>query len=112
MQELRRPELGRDQALTVKLLSLALLSSLHPHGIARAQSWAQTSAPVTNWSAIACSADGRKVVAAVYGGPIYSSTDSGATWASTTAPVTNWQALVSSAEGRRLVAAVDGGTIY
>ena len=38
---------------------------------ASAQTWTQTSAPGTNWIAIASSADGTKLVAAVYGAGIY-----------------------------------------
>src|SRR5262249_14983879 len=46
-----------------------------------AQSWTQTSAPITNWSCVALSADGTKVVAGVIGsyyvaGPIFVSTNS------------------------------------
>lgn len=66
-----------------------------------------------NWQAVACSADKTKVVAAVYGGPIYISADSGLTWAAcANAPDTNWQAVASSADGTRLAAAINGGPIY
>lgn len=66
----------------------------------------------TNWQAVACSADKTRLVAAVYGGPICISTDSGATWTVSSAPNTNWQAVASSADGTRLVAAINGGSIY
>src|SRR5262245_29507869 len=79
-----------------------------------AQTWTLTTAPATNWTAIACSADGSKVVAAVGGrkyslpqspaGPIYTSTNCGFTWNPSSAPVTNWSVLASSADGSRLVA--------
>ena len=69
-----------------------------------AQSWTQTSAPSTNWSCVASSADGSKLVAAVNGGLIYTSTNSGATWAATSAPTTNWSGIASSADGAKLVA--------
>lgn len=64
-----------------------------------------------NWRAVASSADGRTLVAVVYGGQIYVSTNYGASW---TARYTtrNWQAVASSADGRKLVAAVAGGQIY
>jgi hypothetical protein len=94
-----------------------------------AQIWTQTSAPTTNWVSVACSADGTKIVAAAgtalvtqtgsRAGPIYTSTDSGATWAPTGAPLTTWTAVACSADGTRLVAAglgqwpIDlGGSIY
>jgi hypothetical protein len=75
-----------------------------------AQTWTQTSAPVTNWTSIACSADGSKVVATAVGGfpgnvgPIYLSTNSGVTWAQATAPIANWDSVASSADGTKLVA--------
>src|SRR5438477_1148173 len=81
-----------------------------------AQTWIQTSAPITNWSSIACSADGSKVFAAsggraaASGSAIYRSTDSGLTWSTTSAPVTapyNAFSLACSADGTR-IAAVSG----
>ena len=66
--------------------------------------WERTSAPATNWSCVACSADGTRLVAASGGGLIYSSTDSGATWMATTAPSQSWYSLASSADGATLVA--------
>src|SRR5262245_6454653 len=81
---------------------LALFASVNP---GRAQTWTQTSAPITNWNSIASSADGRKFVAGVWGGGIYASTNSGATWTPTSAPRTAWSAVASSADGTKLVAA-------
>jgi len=43
-------------------------------------------------------------VAAVNGGLIYTSTNSGAAWAATSAPTTNWSGIASSADGAKLVA--------
>jgi hypothetical protein len=83
------------------------------------QTWTQTMAPTTNmwWSAIACSADGTKVIAAsgvsLYGnaptGSIYISTNSGDTWMLTMAPSNRWSSVASSEDGTRIVA-VAGGT--
>jgi hypothetical protein len=70
-----------------------------------AQNWTRTSAPITNWSCVASSADGTRLVAAVNGGLIYTSTDSGATWMATSAPGSNWASLACSADGSKLVAA-------
>lgn len=77
------------------------------------------------WTAVASSADGRKLVAADYGlrdrrdggshdssgGRIYTSEDSGATW---TPQWTNkfWNCIASSAEGSRLVAGTFGDCLY
>ncbi len=63
------------------------------------------------WDAIASSADGTQLVAAVWNGQLYTSTDAGTTW---TARESNrgWQAVASSADGTKLVAAVWSGQLY
>jgi len=78
-------------------------------GAASAPTWTQTSAPLTNWTSIASSADGRRLVASADGGfgnagPIYISTNSGATWEQTSAPVTNYSSVACSADGTKLAA--------
>jgi hypothetical protein len=45
-------------------------------------------------------------------GPIYTSTDTGATWTLTSAPTNTWTSVASSADGKKLVAAAHGGGIY
>jgi hypothetical protein len=86
-----------------------------------AQSWVATSAPVTNWSGVACSADGIKLVAVATTdssgddgpqGQIYTSADSGVTWTATSAPLNNWSSVASSADGTRLIAGCYGNPIY
>ncbi len=78
-------------------------------------SWVLTTAPATNWTTVASSADGTKLTAAgaagIYAGAagIYTSADSGAHWISDTAPNLSWQALASSADGAKLVAVGDLG---
>jgi hypothetical protein len=75
--------------------------------------------PNQNWSSVACSADGTKIVAAAapYGGtgPLYTSTNSGASWTSNSVPNQQWTFVASSADGNKLVA-VSGifisGAIY
>ena len=70
-----------------------------------------------NWSSVASSADGTKLVAGVGGnnssdlGQIYTSTDGGTNW---TARESNraWNCVASSADGTRLVAVVNSGQIY
>jgi hypothetical protein len=74
-----------------------------------AQAWILTSAPITNWSSIAMSADGTKMVAGVADGPIYISVDSGYTWTNTGAPSANWSFVASSADGNTLAATMSVG---
>lgn len=74
-----------------------------------AQTWTPTGAPTRTWDTIASSADGTKLVAAVYAGGIYTSTNSGATWTLTSAPSDGgidsaWESVASSADGSKLVA--------
>jgi hypothetical protein len=66
--------------------------------------WVATGAVATNWSCVACSADGSKLVAAVAGGWIYTSTNSGTTWEPRTSAGIDWRSVASSADGVRLAA--------
>ena len=86
------------------LLTIAVYSSLRAKG----QNWTLTSAPNTNWVAVACSADGTKLVAAVNGGGIYTSSDAGVSWLLSSAPITNWASIAASESGLKLVAAAGG----
>src|SRR5881394_1848451 len=97
-------------------LPLSLVAFLATNSLA--QSWTLTSAPLTNWGALACSADGTRIAAAAGGwktgpapypstGPVYLSTNSGLGWTLSGSPKTNWSALASSADGARLY-----GTLY
>lgn len=80
---------------------------------ATAQYWVPTTAPVTNWWALACSSNGNIVVAAggqpngpsPTGGPLYISTNSGQSW-NPSALFTNWGSLACSADGSKMFAAV------
>jgi photosystem II stability/assembly factor-like uncharacterized protein len=74
--------------------------------------WTLTSAPTNAWSAVACSADGMRIVAAVAGGGIYASADSGTNWNPTSAPSNNWSSVGCSTNGGTLVAAVNDGSIW
>ena len=85
--------------------------------------WATPAAPANFWlsniwSAVASSADGTRLVAAAEAtignssflpGPIYTSTNSGATWALSGAPSNVWYSVACSADGTRLVAASYAG---
>lgn len=97
--------LGEGQSATVALVGSVLFATVF--GIfllsADAQSWVQTSAPATNWQALACSADGTKVVATFNGG-IYTSTDFGANWRlAGNAPVMSFPSVASSEDGTKVV---------
>jgi photosystem II stability/assembly factor-like uncharacterized protein len=74
----------------------------------------ESSAGVKDWQSIATSANGLKLVAVVYGGLIYTSTDGGVTWTERAASLgnKNWQCVASSADGVKLVAAANGDYIY
>ncbi len=73
-----------------------------------AQQWTQsTNALNLVWWAVASSADGTKLVAAVYNGGIYTSTNSGLTWVSNNVPARIWFSVASSADGTRLVAVIN-----
>ena len=59
---------------------------------------------------MASSADGTKLVAVVFGGYIYASTDSGVTWTRPQGSFSqDWMSVASSADGTRLVAVTGGG---
>ncbi len=62
------------------------------------------------WRSVASSADGTKLVAVVYGGEIYTSSDAGFSWMARNAGTRNWSAVASSADGTTLVATVDSVT--
>jgi hypothetical protein len=72
--------------------------------------WTAQNSGSRNWSSVASSADGIKLVAVDFGyigsrGQIYTSTDSGVTWtAQNNAPAAAWQSVASSADGTKLVA--------
>ena len=68
-----------------------------------AQILTQTSAPATNWTSIASSADGTRLVAG-NGTGIWISTNSGNSWTQTTAPASSWVSVASSADGSQLAA--------
>ena len=75
----------------------------------------QTGSGSRGWTAITSSSDGTKLAAVVYGGDIWTSTDSGVTWANKTASlgVQNWSSITSSSDGSVLAAAtVNGGNVY
>ena len=110
----------RLRRLRFRVASLCFLLSLINYTIA--QNWQLASAPIaTNWSAIAASADGSKIVALANGSVrnaavaagIYTSTDFGVTWtAQTNGPIAKWSSVAASADGTTLVAVADGPAAY
>jgi hypothetical protein len=97
---------GKLVAVTVAGFLLTSATSLFP------QNWTLTSAPLTNWTCVASSADGNRLVAAASGGLIYASTNAGTTWTTTDAPSTNWSDIASSADGSKLVALTESANWY
>jgi len=72
----------------------------------------------SSWSSVASSADGTKLVVAAEAtigngsflpGPIYTSTDSGASWIPSGAPSNVWYSVACSADGAKLAAAAYAG---
>jgi hypothetical protein len=90
---------------------LGFLSTLVSIGVAE---WIPTPAPAKPWTAITCSADGKKVVALSYPDSIWTSTNGGLSWTSNAVASGSWYGLSSSAEGNNLVACVNdsGKGIY
>jgi hypothetical protein len=118
------------RAKCLVLLVAGLTGLLAVANGAIAQTWTLTSAPQAtgestwNWMAVACSADGTKLVAAGLKGRIYSlgdcdsfdmassiytSADAGLTWHQTSSPTNVWSAVASSANGAKLVALSPAG---
>src|SRR5215471_21676530 len=81
---------------------------------ARAQTWTVTTAPTAyQWSSIASSADGSRLIAgSLVSRRVYTSTNSAATWISNNVPFIEWGAVASSADGTALIAASTSGPLY
>lgn len=94
--------------------SYPLLPSQGPIYLSRdsGQTWTQSSAPVTNWSSVACSADGKTVLAAGGNdwnpGPLYISRDAGATWTQVSTWICPWDSVAMSSDGIRMIAKTGG----
>jgi len=76
---------------------------------------AWTLAPGTSgkqWRAVACSADGTKLGAAVYDGGIYFSTNSGNTWLDSGPTNAEWDSIACSSDGSRWAAVSFYGGLY
>lgn len=101
-----------------KIFSLAALGGFFAANLASPQTWTQTSAPITNWSSVASSADGIILVAAVgnpasYTGGIFISTNFGDNWFQADLPGNNFcWGVASSADGSKLAVTFDNGGNY
>lgn len=67
--------------------------------------WVPTTAPVLDWTSVACSADGMKIIAVSYNGFIYTSTNFGITWISNSVPGLTWESVTCSSDGTKMAAA-------
>lgn len=74
--------------------------------------WTRVDLPPADWSAVASSADGLLLAAAVDGRGIYHSTDGGATWEEANVPTQPWSSIVSSADGSHHAAVTTNGEIW
>ena len=74
--------------------------------------WTAQNSGSRAWQAVASSADGTNLVAAVNGGQIYTSTNSGVTWTAQISGGVFWNSVASSSDGSKLVAVVNYGLIY
>lgn len=105
-------------SVSVGAIWLFLFNSVSP---LLAQTWTATSLPSTEYMRVASSADGATLLAGPWNGPIYASTNSGATWMALTPPVppgsfwekvgvSSWHGLACSADGSVILgAAANGG---
>jgi hypothetical protein len=72
--------------------------------------WTKTGFPSGGNTALACSADGTKVIAASANQPIFYSTNGGVNCFTSSAPSFTWKTLASSADGRHMAAVA--GRVY
>lgn len=69
--------------------------------------------PRKEWYSVASSADGTKLIAGAYMGPLYTSTDAGLTWTPRLTEVNrDWSAVASSAGGTTLIAGTYWGELF
>ncbi len=96
-------------ATTVTLTSDAVIQA----NFDRYVDWKIKSLPGPHdWAGVACSANGNTLVAAVYDGPIYTSTDNGASWKVSSYIAGPYSHVASSSDGTHLAACENGGKIH
>lgn len=75
--------------------------------------WTRTAFPSLSFpAALACSADGMRVVAAISTQGIYYSTNGGVNCYTSSAPAVVWTTIASSADGGQMIAAAISGKVY
>jgi hypothetical protein len=89
---------GRRFKACFVVLALALAGSMS------AQTWTNIGPNEVGWEAVACSADGTKIIAAQPFGRVYLSTNSGGNWTTAPLPSAEWYCTASSADGSKLFA--------
>lgn len=80
-----------------------------------ADTWHQGNASDLNWTAIASSSDGTRLLASGYSSDIYLSTDSGQTWNGSSADNAgelDWTGVATSSDGTRLAAVASDSGVY
>jgi hypothetical protein len=103
--------------MTLLMAGALFCAVLTKGGLANAQTWVTTSAPITNWVSLAVSADGSRLLAAANdfqktNGALYLSANSGASWTPMLATNFLWASVAISADGNQLAAAPASGSIY
>jgi len=109
-----------DGTKLVATVGYTIYTASHPGAIYTSTdsgvTWAShTSSPLSstlNWSSVASSADGTKLVAAVRSGQIYISSNSGTSWTAQGPNGLLWTSVASSSDGTKLVAVENNGQIY
>ena len=109
-----------DGTKLVATVGYTIYTASHPGAIYTSTdsgaSWtSHTSTPLSstlNWSSVASSADGTKLVAAVRSGQIYISSNSGTSWTAQGPNGLLWTSVASSSDGTKLVAVENNGYIY
>lgn len=71
----------------------------------------ETRGPSQNWTSVASSADGNRLIAGASNGKLYTSTDAGLNWTDRESN-RGWRSVASSADGMKLIAAAQHGQIY
>ncbi len=77
-----------------------------------AQDWVATTAPNTEYLAVACSADATTLVASTFGDGIFISTNAGASWTQSTPPGAQWNGVACSADGSKIIAAARRPSLF
>jgi len=102
--------LGLFVSVFILVVSVFALSSNRVS--ASGSGWVARTNVARNWQSIASNWDGTKLAAVVWGGYIYTSTDSGLTWVQRTTVPQNWKYITSSGNGTKLTAVINGGISY